>query len=295
MEKRTAMTHTGKSSRHSAHRKLGGPLMPLAHFGAWLYVLLLLSPLYYILISSQKTNIEIFRNPVSPVGSAGIGNYIAAVDYANLGQAVFNSAYITVGAEVLTLLLAVPAAYGLSRASGRLSLFIERIFALGFLIPGFAALMPTALLAISLGLFQTREFFILFLPATALPLTVILLVQAMRAIPKELEESAVLDGASTLEILWFIFMPLTMPTIVLVAIVDFLNFWNEYFFTLVIGGVQVEVRTIQVALPTLTSAMNSQFGILAAGIVVSLVPVYAVYALTARRMEEALIAGAVKG
>jgi len=267
----------------------------LAHGGAWLYVLFLIVPLYYILISSVKTNTEVFRSPINPIGSAGIQNYLDAANFASLGPALLNSAYISIGALVLTLLLAIPAAFGLARSTGRIAGLIEKIFAMGFLIPGFAALVPTVLLAIALGLFQSREFFILFFPATALPLTVILLVQAMRAIPPELEESAILDRAGTLQILWHIYVPLTAPTVALVAIVNFLNFWNEYFFTLVIGGPRVDVRTVQVALPTLTSQTNAQFGILAAGIVISLIPVYIIYAFTAKRMEQALVAGAVKG
>ncbi|HWJ73646.1 MAG TPA: carbohydrate ABC transporter permease [Kaistia sp.] len=276
-------------------KPIGWLLGLVAHGGAWLYVLFLIVPLYYILISSVKTNTEVFRSPVLPLGSAGFDNYVNAFNFAALGQALGNSAYIALVALILTLLLAVPAAFGLARSTGRVADTIEKIFALGFLIPGFAALVPTTLLAISLGLFQTREFLILFFPATALPLTIILLVQAMRAIPPELEESAIIDRAGTLDILWHIYVPLTSPTVALVTIVNFLNFWNEYFFTLVIGGPREDVRTVQVALPTLTSQTNAQFGILAAGIVISLIPVYIAYAFTARRMEQALLAGAVKG
>jgi len=137
---------------------------------------------------------------------------------ATLGPALANQAYVTVGASLLTLVLAIPAAFALARSKGRIGILIERTFSLGFLIPGFAALVPTAMLAIWFGLFHTREFLIIFLPASAMPLSVILLTQAMRAVPKELEESAVLDGAGSLRLMWSVYFPLSLPTLVVVAI-----------------------------------------------------------------------------
>lgn len=272
-----------------------GPLKYLAHAGVWLYVVLLAAPLYYLVISAFKQNVDIFQQPFSPFTPLTLDNFAKAFDQAALGTAMLNSVYVTLGAEVLTLLLALPAAYGLARSRGTLGRVVERTFALGFLIPGFAALVPTVLLAISIGLFHTREFLILFLPASALPLTVILLTQAMRAVPAELEESAVLDGAGGLRVLWSIYVPLSIPTLTVVAILNFLSFWNEYFFSLVIIGPDAALRTAQVALPTLSIANAAQYGVLAAGILITLVPAYLVYAVFADKMENAVLAGALKG
>lgn len=266
----------------------------LAHGLAWSYVLLLVLPLYYLIISSVKDNIDIFNAPFSPFVPWNLGNFGAAAAQASLLPGILSSIYVTVGAELLTLVLAIPAAYALARSTGRVGVIVERIFALGFLVPGFAALVPTVLLAIGIGMFHTREFLILLFAASALPLTVILLVQAMRAIPAELEESAMMDGANRFRVLLSIYLPLAAPTVTVVAILNFLSFWNEYFFSLVIGGTGVDVRTVQVALPTLSSSTNAQFGILAAGVVISLVPVYIVYVLLAKRMEGAVLSGALK-
>jgi len=272
-----------------------GPLKYLAHAGVWLYVVLLAAPLYYLVISAFKQNVDIFQQPFSPFTPLTLDNFAKAFDQAALGTAMLNSVYVTLGAEVLTLLLALPAAYGLARSRGAVGRVVERTFALGFLIPGFAALVPTVLLAIAIGLFHTREFLILFLPASALPLTVILLTQAMRAVPQELEESAVLDGAGGLRVLWSIYVPLSVPTLTVVAILNFLSFWNEYFFSLVIIGPDAALRTAQVALPTLSIANAAQYGVLAAGILITLIPAYLVYAVFADKMENAVLAGALKG
>lgn len=268
--------------------------MAVSHVLAWGYAVLLIIPLYYLVTASFKQNLSIFTRPFAILIETGWDNYTAAVERAGLWQATGNSVLITLLAEVLTLLLAIPAAYALARSRGRIAATVEKFFGLGFLIPGFAALVPTVLLAIELGLFQTRTFLILFLPAGALPLAVILLTQFMRTVPPELEESAMLDGASRFQIMRQIYVPLAMPGIATVAILNFLNFWNEYLFALILAGPDPAVRTTQVALPTLISQNNTEYGVLAAGTLLTLIPVFVVYIVLQRRMEEALLSGAVK-
>jgi multiple sugar transport system permease protein len=209
--------------------------------------------------------------------------------------ALGNSLLITGAAEMLTLALAIPAAFGIARSRSRVAGFLEMGFGVAFLIPPFALLVPTFLLAAFTGLFQTRLFIILFYPAMALPLAVIILVRFMRAIPAELEESAVIDGASRSAVLWRIYAPLAMPGIATVAVLNFLAFWNEYIFALIILGPDIETRTIQMAIPTLRGSRMIDFGLLGAGTVISLAVVYFVYVLMQKRMHLALTAGAVKG
>jgi len=285
---------SGRRSRNPAFARANSGKY-LAHLAAWGYVALLVLPLYYLLISSVKDNVAIFNDPFLLTGELRFDNFTKAIEQAALPQAIVNSVYVTVAAEALTLAVALPAAYAIARARGRLRQLAESVFGLGFLIPGFAALVPSVMLAITLGLFQTREFLILLLGASAIPLSVLLLAQAIRSVPTELEESAVIDGAGPARVFWSIVLPLTIPSVVVVAILNFLSFWNEYFFALVIGGTGVGVRTVQVALPTLSATTNAQFGVLAAGVVVSLVPVYVVYGFLARKMEGAVLAGALKG
>jgi multiple sugar transport system permease protein len=280
--------------RHVSRRAPSRLPMRSAHVLVWLYALLLAIPMYYLGVTAFKDNIDIFSNPFGVPAHWVADNFSKAFDQASLGHALVSSVLVTVGAEIVTLALAIPAAYALARSTGRASGWVEKLFALGFLIPGFAALVPTVLLAIQLSMWQTRTFLVLFLPATALPLSVILLTQFMRTIPSELEESAMMDGASRLTVLRRIYLPLAMPGVVTVLILNFLTFWNEYLFGLVILGLSPELRTVQVALPTLVSEASTQYGVLAAGTIITLVPVYVVYVVLQRRMEEALIAGAVK-
>ena len=270
----------------------------IAPFGSglvWLYAALLAVPLYYLLVTSFKQNTAIFNSPAALPTSLNPENYVNAFNFIELGRALVNSTYITIGAEILTLALALPAAYGLARSRGRLVVIFEQVFAAGFLIPAFAALVPTVIMAIKLGLFYNPVFLILFFPATQLPLSVLLLTQFMRAIPGEIEESAMMDGASRWSILWLIYTPMIMPGLTTVAILNFLTFWNEYLFSLSILGLGTANRTVQVAVPQLISNEGTDYGVLAAAAIMSILPVLLLYILAQRRLENALVAGSVKG
>ncbi|MEU6347028.1 carbohydrate ABC transporter permease [Streptomyces sp. NPDC046977] len=276
--------------RRSRRRDAG----PLAAALSWLYALLLAAPLYYLAVSALKTNIEIFNRPFALPGHWLWHNFRTAWQTADLGQALLNSLLISAVAIVLTLSLALPASFALARMDNRLSRLVTGTFSVGFLIPPFAALIPTVILAIKIHLFYTREFQMLFLPASALPLSVLLLTQFMKTVPPALVESAALDGAGNWRLLVNVFTPIAMPGVVSVAILQLLTFWNEYLFSLTITGTAPDVRTAQVALPTLISD-STDFGVLTAGTVLTLLPVYVAYSLANRRMQEALTAGAVKG
>jgi multiple sugar transport system permease protein len=281
------------SSKGSIRSPWRRPFGILAYGLVLLYAALLIIPVYFVVVSAFKDNPAIFGSPLAPPSSLSLTNFARAQEGAKLGQALLNSVTLTVSAELLTLVLAIPASYALARAGGRAADALDRIFSLGFLVPAFAVLVPTLLLAVAAGLFRNTLFLILFYPATALPLSVVLLTQFMRSIPVELAESATVDGASELVILRRIWFPLSMPGVVAVVILNFLNFWNEYIFALVILG--PASRTVQVAVPTLRSGLVVEYGLLSAGILISVLPVYLVYVFLQRQMQEALTAGAVKG
>lgn len=103
-----------------------------------------------------------------------------------------------------------------------------------------------------------------------------------------------MDGAGSLSVLRQIYAPICLPGIAAVALLNFLSFWNEYLYSLIIIGPDPNQRTTQLALPTLISTSGTQYGVLTAGTVLTLVPVYVVYTVLQKRMQAALISGAVK-
>ncbi|MEJ8285700.1 carbohydrate ABC transporter permease [Curtobacterium citreum] len=262
---------------------------------AWIYAALLIVPFCYFVVSSFKDNDGIFESPLALPASWDLSNFTEAIRQASLGPAIANSAITTVAALVLTLVLALPASFALARATGRAGRIVEGLFSLGFLIPSFAALFPTFLLAAGMGLFHTRTFLVLLLPATAMPLAVVILTQFMRTIPRELEEAASMDGASAWQVMRQVYLPICIPGIATVLLLNFLSFWNEYLYALVLIGPDTAQRTIQVALPTLKVDAGTDYGMLMAGTLFTLLPVYLVYSILQRQMQRALVSGAIKG
>lgn len=266
----------------------------LAYGLVLLYAAAMVLPLYYILISAFKTNQTIFDGPITPPTSFSFEEFRRANELVSMGSALVNSAVVTVGAGIVTLVLAVLAAYSIGTTRSRFTSAAETSFGIGFLIPGLAVLIPVFLLAVKTGLIHTpRLYLLIFYTASALPLSVLILVPFFRSIPHEIEEAATLDGASRMQILRHIMLPLVAPGISTVAILNFLGVWNEYLFAAVLTN--ETSRTVQVALPFLQDPKGFNLALLAAGIVITLVPVYVVYAILQRRMQEALVAGSVKG
>lgn len=258
---------------------------------ALLYAIVIVAPTYFVLISSFKTNIEIFRDPLGLPSQFGLANFEIAFDRAQLGRALGNSALIVGGASVLSILAGLPAAYGIARLRGRLSGLLESLFALGLLIPVFPLLLPVFLLAAGAGLVGSPLYVIVVYTAIRLPVTVLILVRFLRQVPAELFESAELDGAGPIQILRHLLLPLVSPGIVTVLVLSFVELWNEYFFALVL--LRTENRTIQVAVPSLQSEYFTQFGFLAAGIIVSVIPVFIMLVAFQRRISENIFSGAL--
>ena len=270
-----------------------------AYIPVLLYAAAILVPLYYVFISAFKTNAEISLNPLGLPTSWSFAKFFDANNAVNLIAAEGNSLVVAAGSVVLTILFAAPAAHGIARRVNAFSTGAQVAFGLAFLIPQFAVLVPVYLIAVRSGLIQVPlVFLILFYAAMNIPLAVLLLVPFFRAIPKEIEESAELDGAGVLSRLRHVLLPIVVPGLTTVAILCFLAAWNEYIFAQVITN--STSYTVQVALPLLRSegafqGADVDLGRLAAGVVISVLPVFVVYAILRRRLIDAFAAGAVKG
>ncbi|MCL3863302.1 carbohydrate ABC transporter permease [Actinotalea sp. K2] len=266
----------------------------IAHTAVLAYAAAVIVPFIFLFLSSVRSNQEIFSQPLGIPTEWRFENYSRAFGEANLGDSLLVSAFVTVLSVAITLALALPAAYAIARVGeGRIAGAVEAVFASGLLIPSFAVLVPTFFLAVQLKMLNQPLFVALFYPATGLPITVLLLVQFMRGIPRAVDEAAMIDGATRATILWRLIIPMSIPGIVTVTIFNVINFWNEYIFALVLlgGGSQI---TAQVALPRLQGERLVDYGLVAAGAVIVMLPVLLCYAVLQKQTQQALTAGAVK-
>ena len=261
------------------------------------YAVTILLPLYYVLISSFKGNVEIFNNPLGWPETVDFGNYLRVQERVNALRAIGTSFVITTASLFLILIVSIVAAYGIARVAGRFetkwpALIAEAYFGLGFLIPAFSLLVPVFLLAARTGLLYNPGYLILFYVASNLSLSILMLSSHMRGIPRALEEAAEIDGASRFQILRYIIVPLSRSGIMTVSVLNFIGIWNEYIFALML--LDSRYRTIQVAIPLLRTMRKVDYGLISAGVVAALIPVYVVFIFFQERVIQGMSSGAVK-
>jgi multiple sugar transport system permease protein len=274
-------------------KKSADPFIIGGYFFSFLYAALIVIPLYFVIVSAFKDNSQIVLTPLALPHALNFSKFIQTQESVNVLRAGLISIFITTGAEILTLILAFPAAYAVARIQTRLSPVVESIFSLGFLIPGLAILMPIYLMTAKAGLLYNPIALVILYPAFNLPLAMILLSSFMRKLPRELEESAVMDGGNVLQIIFNIFLPICMPGIITVLVLNFINIWNEYLFALIL--MDSNNRTIQLALGLLRANQRTiDFGLIAAGVLISTIPVFLVFVFFQDRIMKGMLAGAIK-
>ena len=258
-----------------------------------LYVLLLLLPVFYVFISSFKDNQQIFNAPLALPDQWTLEKYLEAQQRVNLVKAMGVSFAITLSSIVISLFFGFLAAYAISRLKNPFSSLVETIFSTGFLIPAFAILVPVFLMAAKTRLLYNPLYLVLFYAAVRLSLTVVLLSSTMREIPLELEEAAICDGANISQVLYHVILPLSRSGIATVVILNFIEIWNEYLFALILLNQQNQ--TLQIVLPLLRGERVYDYGIIAAGLIIAMVPIVAIFTIFQERIMMGLYAGGVKG
>jgi multiple sugar transport system permease protein len=260
--------------------------------GLILYSILILVPIYFVLISSFKTNSTIYSLPLSLPKVWSFINYFEAQMRVNILGAMGNSLLIAFGSEVAILILGFPCAFAMSRIPSKLTKIWEGIFAAGFLIPGFAIMVPIFFLFFHLHLLLNPLSVILTYAGLRLPFTVIYLASQMQEIPHEIEESAEIDGANWFQIMTSLFIPLTISELVTIIIMNFIFAWNEYLMALIL--LSENVMTVQRALPKIVDVRTVPYGILSAGIILSTIPIYIIFMVFQKRIMRGMVSGAVK-
>jgi multiple sugar transport system permease protein len=274
-------------------RKGFDPFIIGGYFFSFVYAALIVIPLYFVIVSAFKSNSEIISTPLALPASLNFQKFFQVQANVNVLRAGLITIGITTGAEFLTLVLAFPAAYAVARIPTRLSTLVETIFSIGFLIPGLAILMPIYMMTAKAGLLYHPISLVILYPAFSLPLAMILLTGFMRKLPRELEESAVMDGGNVLQIIFYIFFPICMPGIITVLVLNFINIWNEYLFALIL--MDSNNRTIQLALALLRANQRTvDYGLIAAGVLISMIPVFIIFIFFQDKIMSGMLAGAIK-
>ena len=252
-------------------------------------------PFYWAIASSLKAGTALFSPDLIPTDPAW-GNYAAVFREQPFGRNILNSLIVAVSTVVLSLALAVAAAYALGRIRfrGRTPLLFVILGVSMF--PQIAVLSGMFELVRALGLYNRLPALVLSYMIFTLPFTVWVLTTFMRELPKELEEAAIVDGATPFTIVTRVFMPLLGPALATTGLLAFIAAWNEFLFALTFT-LSSEQRTVPVAIALISGASSYELpwgNIMAASVVVT-VPLLILVLIFQRRIVSGLTAGAVKG
>lgn len=257
-----------------------------------LFALSSLSPFLWILLSSLKTNSEIYGKPFGLPSVLVFENYVTAWNNANIGMNLFNSLFVSFSAVAIVILFGSMAAYILARVKS--SVFLYTYFTLGIMVPVHTILIPTFMLMKDFGLNNTRQGLIILYAVSNLSLAIFILVGFMKSIPIEIEEAAIMDGCSMTQVFFKIIFPLSRPGLATIGILTFLNCWNEYLFAYVLISNE-KLKTVTQGIYALQGAYNTNYGPLCAGLTLAIIPVMIIYVIFSEQVIAGMTAGAVKG
>ena len=283
-------------------------------YKAFIYVVLftlaicIIVPVAWVFMASVKQNSELYGNPWTlPLGFHW-QNFADAWSKARMGEYMLNSVLVTAMALTMLLVIALPAAYALSRFRFKGRGFLNTCFMAGLFINVNYIVVPIFLMLVDGDKFLNKvvghpfflnNIFILALvyASTALPFTIYLLSGYFATLPHDFEEAAYIDGAGYGKTMTRIIFPMAQPSIITIILFNFLSFWNEYIISMTLLSNPKGAKTLPVGLLNLTQAQQSaaQYGQLYAGLVLVMLPTLILYVCVQKKLTQGMTLGGLKG
>lgn len=265
----------------------------VAYLVAVLVIGLMLAPVVYIILGGFRTNSQITLDPAGLPGPWVIDNYVDVLVSSNFWRQIFNSAVIATATAAGAVFLGLMVSYVLAWYNFRSRGAMYAFFAAGLMFPITVAITPLYIVIKELGLMNTMPGVIVPQIAFSLPVTVIILVPFLRAIPSELQEAAFIDGCGRVAFFWRMVLRLSMPGVITTGILAFVGSWNAYLLPLFILNSEATFT-----LPLGVASFSSQYSVDTARVLaftsLSMIPALIFFSLFERRIVGGLT-GAVKG
>jgi len=253
-----------------------------------------LYPLFWVLFGSLKTKEEMLSNIWGPPSSLVFQNYADAWRIAGMGSRIVSSVLVTGSALIILVAVATPCAYALARLRFPGRGLVVAMTVAAMLVPPQVMAIPLFMVARDLGLINNRLGIAFVYAATSLPLSVFILRSFFVTLPADLEDAARIDGASRLEILIHIMLPLVRPGVALILIFGFIEIWNDFFLAFLLLRAP-SVQTIPLGLVSFFQQYDSLWTLYFAALTITTLPVIVVFLAMQRQFIAGLTAGAVKG
>ena len=245
-----------------------------------LWALVNLFPLYWMFTFSLKTNKEIFGDNIIGLPKEWLwSNYSEALDAGNMALYFVNSAIVTFATIAFTVIFSLMATYALSRMEWRGRKLVNSIFMLGLTVPIHAAILPIFIILRELKMTNSYQALIIPYTAFALAMAIMICQSFIENIPRELEESACIDGCGVYGIFFRIVLPLMKPALSTIGI--FIS--------------DSKYRTLSVGIQALSGAYTTKWGPIGAALVIATFPTLIIYCFMSKKIQESLMAGAIKG
>lgn len=277
--------------------ELNGPMKYFSRIILWIWGILVLYPMIWTMLSSLKDNTQFFMGKPWAIPKLPLlwSNFSYTWIKYHFSTYFFNSVSVTLGSTLLALILAATTAYVLGRFVFRGSGLIYYFYIASMMIPLILGLIPLYYLLSDLHLTNSLIGLILVYSVGALPFSIFVLIGFFKTLPKELEESAVVDGSTPYGVFFKIMLPLAKPALITVSIINILSIWNEYVYALILINNPLKY-TLSVGIAVMQAEMEyrTEWGPLFAALMISLLPVVILYVFFQSRINEGITAGAIK-
>jgi len=257
---------------------------------AWVWLVIIIIPIYYVVITTFKDQGAYFtQNPLALPNPPTLTAYQDVVE-AGIGRYFLNSLIVTIGSVIPIVIFSFLASYAIVRGDSRLLRFSRTLFLLGLAIPLQATIIPIYLIITRIHMYDSLGALILPSIAFGIPLTVLILSNFIRDVPRELFESMRLDGCTDWQMAWKLAFPLTRPAIVTVSIYNGLNVWNAFLFALILTQ-SPDKRVMPLALWAFQGEYQVNIPAVLAAVVLSTLPILILYIVGRRQLLRGLTAG----
>ena len=267
----------------------------LIYIGLIIWMIVNLFPVYWMFTFSLKSNPEIFGENVIGLPKEWLwSNYSTALHTGNMGLYFMNSAIVAISTILITLIVALMATFALTRLIWKKRKTLNKFFMLGLTIPIHASIVPVYVTLSKLNMLNTYWALIIPYSAFSLAMAILVCTGFMNEIPRELDESACIDGCGVFGVFFRIIVPLMKPAVATVGIYTFLQCWNELMFANVFISKNA-YRTLPVGVQALSGQYTTEWGPIGAALVLATFPTLFVYIFLSKKLQESFIAGAIKG
>ncbi len=280
-----------KPDRKKRYKSL--PLMVLSQIVLIALAVLIIYPLFFVLMTSFKSNYDVLVNPFG-IKTFQPENYVQAWRIGMIGKFFMNSVITTAITLAIQMVVIVMASYAFGKLKPWGSPVLEIVYMFGLFVTSEMITIPNFVTLKAWGLGGTRASLILPYVTNGLAMATFIMTAFVKSLPTELDEAAMIDGASILDNLIKITLPLMKPVIATVTIFNFQGVWSEFYWAL-IEVKKDALKTLPLGLMNFQSQYNSEYGILCAGLMIATLPVLLLYLRCSSYFIGGMTAGAVKG